>query len=114
MEEFIENNYANQYFYYFASLFLYDWFLIELGKYLVSINDRDLITILCLNRTIKSKATPIFRKNFLNFQLQKEIFTLLKSSKKFFEIQQIFEQHSLSLNPNVTFTYPNAAEIPKW
>lgn len=83
-----------------ASLFSYDWFLIELGKILISADDEDLVNILCLNREINERATIIFRQHFLNFNLQKEIFKLIKL-KEFNQIQQLFETKALSLNPNI-------------
>lgn len=103
-------------------LFSFDWFLIEIGKRLISPNDLDLISILCLNRTINAKATIIFRHYFLNFNLQKQIMNVLKSTTTIANLknndclsnlESIFEKHALSLNPNLYFSYSSLSEIPK-
>lgn len=81
------------------SLFFFDWFLVELGKQLIE-SDKDLISILCLNKSINKKASKTFHREFLNFSLQLEFQNAIEL-KQWEKVRNIFLRHNLSLNPNI-------------
>lgn len=107
------SNFQDDYFD-FQDVFCNDWFLIELGKNLVTNPDadKDLLNILCLNRKINSRATTVFKNYFLNFELQKQVQTLA-NAKQFDHVEQLFETQKLALNPNFNITLENKNQIPK-
>lgn len=65
------------------------------------------MNILCLDRFLNEKATPLIRRHIINLELQSNVKELVLSFK-WNELEQLFSKFGNSLNPNAKFRIPNA------